>query len=377
MKVFHTIANIFHIWLSRRRNTGIALVKSGVLIILSAFGLPALYFSFKGADGGEVELHTSDSVIGELSFYTFILGAILILSGAYLVFYEKIKGEGAPNNRAKSIDLRSLKSAHAPQLCDSFPILIDQAGLYDSLYMEDFIYDAHGHKEPSCFLPITAKILTEFSTGFLKTTRKKEVLKPLSLGAIAHVPYCFSLGFLISNRSIVHYYCWKRDQHDAKKTKWIDCREKIDLGQDASFNTIINNNLKDIDVKKIGISIEISIKSDEKLFMEHNNLDACCKVAVDNQFIGNMFSDVEQIRVIGQIIDYFNNKLSKRFPNLTELHITISAQASFVMRLGAELNQNHMPEIKIYHFEKGYYPWYLVLNNGADKVGWGQVSNYT
>lgn len=372
MRIFHTLANLFHIWLSRRLTTGNNLVKYGSLIMLAGFGLPAFTITYNSISGDETKLDFSDTSVSDISSLALMVGVCLILIGIIFIIFERYKGEAAPRNRAKSIDLRSLKGAKAPKLCDIFTSTIDQAGLYEQLYLENDIFEESGAKQPSEFLPITARKLTDFSILFLKKTREEEPLKPLALGAIAHIPYCFAMGFLIGNKSSVNYYCWKRDQENTKRTKWIDCRDKLDLGQSANFDTTINTHLKDTDVKHLGMSIEISIKSDDELFIKQNQLDACCKITVPQQRIGNVFSDVEQIRIINQIIDYFNNDLSKRFINLSVLHISISAQASFVMRFGAQLNQNHIPQIKIYHFENRHYPWYLILNNGSDEVGWGQ-----
>lgn len=355
--IFYVIINLLFAWINRPRNAGIALVKIGF-----TSSLIVSFFS-------RLSCNTQDGckIVPETFSWPDLVGLCIIAIGLTLILHDRLRGESSPRHRAKSIDLRSLPAATAPKLCDDFSAVIEQAGLHNDLYFESEIYSESGIRSASEFLPVIIDQFNSFNNNFLKKSRG-DSLKPFALGAIAHVPFCFALGFLIGNRSKNNYYCWNRD-----KKEWIDCRSRPDLGSSAKFITHTSTGTSDTEVRAVGISIEISFKSDEAEFMASNFLDACVKVSVDDQSIGNIFSDVEQTRIVSQIREYINNQLLQKFPNLSELHITVMAQASFIMRLGAEFNQNHMPKNFIYHYDSNSaekYPWNLELTPGLEKIDW-------
>jgi CBASS immunity sensor of nucleotide second messenger signals len=356
-KYVHIATSLVQIWLTRRRNTGYGLVWMGGCSTPLSMIFPRL--SYNKADGLEL-------IIDGFTFLDAV-GPLIILVGLTLIVYEKLKGESSLQHRAKSIDMRSLHGSTAPKLCDDFSAVIDQAGLHNDLYFESKIYTREDKQPASEFLPIITDELHSFANGFLRKARN-EPLKPFALGAIAHVPFCFALGFIIGNKSQSNYYCWSRD-----KKKWIDCRTRPDFGSSAHFTIWQKEGISKNEITSVGMSIEISFTSNEKVFISSNDLNVCVKVSVDNQSVGNIFSDVEQTRIVGQVREYVNNDLRQQFPKLTELHITIMAQASFIMRLGAEFNQNHMPKTYIYHYESNSddnYPWNLQLTPGIEKIEW-------
>lgn len=360
-----TFYNLIHLWVKRKRNTGLALVKIGLYATPLWIIIRGIYLSYSSTDTSSLTIYIQN-VISDPSVFDW-LGALVIVVGLILILHERFYGEAAPHNRAKSVDMRSLKGALAPKLCDTFSATIDQAGLVDDLYFVEDIYIDGKEREPLSFLPVVTQKLEGFSRSFLPKARK-EPTKPIALGSIAHVPFCFALGFIVGNKSLTNFFCWNRE-----KREWVDCRDKLDSGLSAEFEITQAKAVANENVTTIGLSIEISFHSDEAVFSAFLGLDRCVKVYVKNQFVGNIFSDEEQARLVSQIRDYVNKSLIKNFPNITELHLTIMAQASFVMRLGSEFNQNHIPKIFVYHFRpdrENCYPWRLELTPGLEKIDW-------
>jgi len=331
-------------------------MKSGISIatIFLSLGSLAGSVSYQGfnlnIDSG------SSSVIPFIINLFAIIGLIILVLGILLEIHEHLCGEASKGNRAKGIDLRSLSQANPPKLSKSFPSLIESAGIHDDLYLIQ-----KSDESLSNWLQRSTTALSHFAKNNLVKINQHESDHPLALGALAHVPHCFSLGFLISNKRLVNYYCWNRDLNKNDKSRWIDCRDKRTKGQSTSdfVKTVMSSNIDTPqEVKKLGLSIEMSITSNPENFLTKIGLDAVCKIGLKDQAIGNLFSEKEQVKIIGEIRKLLNNDLFKKYPNIEELHITITAQASFIMRFGADFNQNHFPSvIKIYHFENQKYPW--------------------
>lgn len=302
------------------------------------------------------------------------LGLVSLALGILLEIYEHLWGEASKGNRAKSIDLRSLSVSTPPVLSKSFPSLIESSGIHDDLFLE-----RRPGESQTDWLARATGALSKFAQENLVKINDFESDHPLAIGALAHVPHCFSLGFLVANRRLVHYYCWNRDSKKSEKSRWVDCRDQRTRGQSirGRVNVIQSEHVnKPEDVTKIGLSIEMSIPSNPENFLEKIGADVVYQVGLKNQSIGNLFSEKEQVKIISEIRWLINNEILIRYKNLEELHLSITGQASFIMRLGADMNQNHLPKvIKVYHFENQNYPWCFELSPNNDNVQFSVLVN--
>jgi hypothetical protein len=350
------LLDFLYVIFQRRLSSARYLIKSGLSIALVFLGVGSLVGSVS-YEGFSLNIDSGSSSVIPFIVNSFaIIGLISLVAGTLLEIYERFWGEASKDNRAKSIDLRSLSQANAPKLSKSFPSLVESAGIHNDLFLIQ-----HSDESLSNWLQRSTTALTSFAKDDLVKINHYESDHPLALGALAHVPHCFALGFLIANRRLAHYYCWNRDRNKSDKSRWIDCRDKRTKGQSTNgfVKTVMSSDVDTPEeVKKLGLSIEMSITSKPEDFLTKIGLDAVCQIGLENQDIGNLFSEKEQVKIIGEIRTLLNNDLFKKYPKIEELHITITAQASFVMRFGADLNQNHFPSvIKVYHFENQKYPW--------------------
>lgn len=371
MSKFEVLLDFLYVIAQRRLSSARYLMKSGGYILVGCLGIGSAVGSITNGTFTLTADSSSSPVLSIIINFVVIIGIICFTVGFIIEVYERLVGEAATKNRSKSIDLRSLSQAHAPKLSRSFPSLIESSGIQEDLYLAP-----KGNEVLSDWLSRSTLALNYFAKNHLSRLNKYENEHPLALGAQAHVPHCFVLGFLIANRRLINYYCWNRDLNKDDKSRWIDCRDRRTKGlsTDSHIKTILASNIDDKSkVKKLGLSIEVSIASNPDSFMSTVGLDAVCQIGVKNQTVGNLFSEKEQVKIINEIRYLLNNTL-KSHPVLTELHITITAQASFIMRLGADFNQNHFPPvIKVYHFENQGYPWCFNVSPNKDSVEYSML----
>ncbi|MDV5393028.1 SAVED domain-containing protein [Shewanella xiamenensis] len=357
--MYNQILDFLYVICQRRLSAARYLISSSLKLFGLTVGV-SLVVNVSHGDFG-ILIDPNSSPVANLFVNIAYLIALLVFScGAFLEFKERLYGEASSTKRAKSIDLRSLNNSPAIKLCDQFEVTIDQAGLHDDLYLDQQL-----NESTVDWLSRTCKQFDDFASIKLANMNKHEPMKPLALGALAHVPQCFVLGFLVGNRRLVNYYCWNRDNERPQKNKWVDTRDSRDRGTRIKKEVALlyKNGINPNNVVRWGLSIEVSFNNDHNNFMTDLNLDAVSKIEVEQKGVGNLFSEVAQVGVVSRIRSYINETM-RTFPQLKEIHITITGQASFLMRLGADFNQNHLPTIKIYHFDRNNntYPWCLVLN---------------
>ncbi|MCF7360849.1 SAVED domain-containing protein [Vibrio sp. A1-b2] len=362
MKWIAQLLDFGYVIFQRRLSGSRYLMGLGIkLFTLTAIG--SLAFQFSNGEYSFVIDTASDSTYEIATLVGVYVSIVMIVVGFFFEVYSMLFGESASKNRAKSIDLRSLDGAAAPTLCSSFSSTIEPAGLHDDLFMwksrkqtlEDWLKE-------SC-----AK-LQKFYDESLQKLNGFEPNKPLALGAIAHVPHCFTLGYLVGNKRLVNYYCWNRDNKKQHKELWLDCRDARSRGQKLECSEIMEKpEVLDSQVTKLGISIEVSFDNDLKTFFENLELDRAIAYRVESRNVGNMFSDVEQSNFVASLRTEINNTLLKKFPYVTEVHLTLMAQASLIMRIGAEFNQNHLSQqINVHHFDGAGYPWSIQINKDQE-----------
>ncbi|EGQ8923930.1 SAVED domain-containing protein [Vibrio parahaemolyticus] len=360
MQFVNVVLDFVYVICQKRLSSARLLIKTGAGILAATIGIGSIVAALS-YNGISLSTNSNEPVVSPLLInFAAAIGLLSLVMGICLEIYERIWGEAAKNNRSKSIDLRSLNNSHAPKLCDQFETTIDQAGLHDDLYLDQNL------NEPiKDWLSRTCAQFDDFSSVKLAKMNRHEPMKPLAMGALAHVPQSFVLGFLVGNRRLVNYYCWNRDNERPQKNKWVDTRDARDRGTRITqdIGLFFKQGIEANNVTKWGLSIEVSFNNDHDHFMKDLNLDAVSKLEVKQKDIGNLFSEVAQVAIVTRVRSYINETM-KMFPQLKEIHITITGQASFVMRLGADFNQNHLPTIKIHHFDRNSnnYPWCLVLN---------------
>jgi hypothetical protein len=290
-----------------------------------------------------------------LSIAMFILGIVLIVA-------DWSKNRNERKNKAKGITLLSLSISKPPQLEMQFYQTIES-----SRTTQDSNLIKKENESDTEWLHRSECSINNINNSVVEELELEDSNLVLAIGALAHVPHVFGLGFLLANRRNINYYCWDRDRKDKENNNWLDVRNI--MGFKTQFNHKFIRDRKNSEINKIGLSIEVSMNNDEKNFMDKLSLDAVATIHVEDKKIGNLFSYEAQMSLITGIRDYLNNEIFSQYKSIQELHITIMGQASFIMRLASEFNQNHFPAvIKVHHYEKQGYPWCAVMQPNNPKI---------
>lgn len=374
MQFLDVVLDFGYVICQKRLSSARLLIKTGISTLATTIGIGSIV-AVLSYNGISLSTDSNEPVVSPLLINSAAaFGLLSLVMGLCLEFYERIWGEAAKINRSKSIDLRSLSKAHAPKLLDSFPLVIESSGIHNDLFLHQ---DAN---EPvDAWLKRSTEALSNFANIDLTRMNEHERNNPLAIGAVAHIPHCFALGFLIANRRLTNYYCWYRDLDKTEKSRWVDCRDKRTRGKSIKEGITVfpsEDTANPKQITKLGFSIELSLPSDPKQFKQETGVDVVYQISFEKKSIGNLFSEKEQVKIVKEIRDLINNEILQTYRNVKEFHITTAAQCSFVMRLAADMNQNHFPEvIKVYHYEKSGYPWCFVLSPNQDSVKFSISNN--
>ena len=76
------------------------------------------------------------------------------------------------------------------------------------------------------------------------------------------------------------------------------------------------------------------------------------------------YKDAEQLRT--NILSTIRNAVIKY--NIKRIHMVISSSVAFTFFLAQGFSQQHDPEIIVYHYEQGTYPWGISMHQNSDKA---------
>lgn len=297
------------------------------------------------------EFHTSYGNItvhltaGGVEWYAIVIGIILIASGIYLHVKK------ATTSKLTPLEIQSLPKANTSHLRN---YLIEN--------LKGSIGDGHFSDLRGAFISVPhnidnwCEVITQKLKSvdeFLEQSGRSNPDMKLAVGAIAHAPLLAAIGYYLTNRSNAIFYCWNRD-----KRSWINTEDYTDSNKHFRIECVNSR----VHAQQVGIVLQCSIPINISEFLESTGCETCYLVTLNDIGLGNLFSAHEQQRLCREFRNLYNNTIRPQHPTIKQIDITISAQASFVMRLGAEFNQNHMPErVRVWHFENRKYPWSLSI----------------
>ena len=181
-------------------------------------------------------------------------------------------------------------------------------------------------------------------------------------GAIAHVPMVAYAGHQWGSRRPVTVMDFKRETK-----KWHN-NDGLDDGEKLQFTNLPTPGQKN---QEICLCVELSIKLDD--FAMDKDFAGIPRyyVKYPNEVLGiDLLSSTEkQERYTVAIGDYLNN-LIKRHDHISKIHLFVTAQSSFVFRLGKLIHQPHFPDVLIHQYDRDgsetKHPWSVRLNFGGD-----------
>jgi hypothetical protein len=184
--------------------------------------------------------------------------------------------------------------------------------------------------------------------------------KHIVYSGVAPVPMVASVGHLMSNMQSVTIADW-----DRSGKKW-HFNSEMDDGEGVTISPCKTKTLSSSVNLVIALSLPISIPAIENDFPNNEIV----KVTFADEIYGydRLNSSEKQERVVKVIIEFINNNLLPANRGLKQMNIFVAAQASFVFRLGAALNQGHFPRVVFHHFDPDstdrVHPWGVAFNGG-------------
>lgn len=163
-------------------------------------------------------------------------------------------------------------------------------------------------------------------------------------GGIAAVPMVVLAGFVWGNQKTIHI----RD-YDRSSGGWHD-NDEPDNGILLQSTRLPETPQSDTEA---GLCLEFSILMDRQdMNVKFPNVPMfSMNFSNGKASLDQLCSEHKQQRLIKEVVDYMNT-LIKCFPHLEVLHLFITAQSSFVFRVGQALHQNHIPSVRIHHYDR-------------------------
>ncbi len=184
--------------------------------------------------------------------------------------------------------------------------------------------------------------------------------KHIVYSGVAPVPMIASVGHLMSNMQSVTIADWDRSGKKWHFNSAMDDGEKVTITAYKKEGSPSNINLV------VALSLPISIPAIENDFPNNEIV----KITFEDETYGydKLNSSDKQERLVSKIIEFINNDLLSGPYRVKQINVFIAAQASFVFRFGAALNQGHFPLVVFHHFDpdstKRLHPWGVAFNGG-------------
>ena len=187
--------------------------------------------------------------------------------------------------------------------------------------------------------------------------------KHIVYAGVAPVPMVAAAGHAVSNMQNVHVADWNRQDKkwhfstDLDDNEIVKCESAISNGSEESVCLVIE------------LSLPISV---DKIRSDFPDID-CYKVSWvdDSPRYDKLCSVDKQNRIVSEILNLINSEILPHKTGLKEIKVFVAAQASFVFRLGAALNQGHLPKITFYHYNPDHkdsiHPWGVSFIGGRNQ----------
>lgn len=182
--------------------------------------------------------------------------------------------------------------------------------------------------------------------------------KQIAYYGIAHTPLIFRLGFKIGDQNNVILLHKKRSNEDLFE-EWKKERSTIKIlhneeNMDKNSNELIVAISTSFEVQKQHLDL-LHPENKHILFFYTNNSD------VDSVL---SYEDAEYLR---SNILFDIREFVKKY-KIDKIHMVISSSVAFTFFLAQGYSPHHDPEIIVYHYIQGKYPWGVNMNKSVDEA---------
>lgn len=186
---------------------------------------------------------------------------------------------------------------------------------------------------------------------------------PIAYYGIAHTPFVFRLGYKIGDQNNVILLHKKRNNSSLFE-EWKNEKSGIKIVCSES------NVSKKSDELIVAISTSLKIERNHLCMLHPNNKHILFFEANYMDFDSIIsYEDAETLRT--DIL--FNIREVVKKYGIKKIHMVISSSVAFTFFLAQGYSAQHDPEIIVYHYEQGNYPWGINMSKNAEL---SYVKNY-
>lgn len=320
--------------------------KIGIFFFLAGIGLitsgSSYFFSFNDSETNIIFGFSSD----EPNYFILVVGFIFLIIGSYMLIkqYLKVASEHIVLYYANVLEIGDSKApTYAMLKNDKINAVEEYLDLINS-YDKDSVIEDYKHNLKS-----------------FKNRAKHKDLEKIYLGALGSFPYLYLLGTLLRNGHIQSVVL----DYNRNKDKWYRIDE---TGPEAHHLVVDGSNIKDkiselrdSDSNDIGIALSYTFnieKSSLPLGLQENTLLLKNSINNGHDKLMNLESQKTLLDELALIIDEFKS-VGKN------VHLFVSAQASFCVNMGKRYQDNTMHDVNLYNYYNGVRDWYITYDKGV------------
>lgn len=333
-------------WVYRTRSIWSVLLKAGIsLMVLSIGGGLLFELAFAVTDK---ERSIEIGFIGTstpiwMAAITFLLGLLLCAFAIFICFSDWRHNRRLQARRiCLVVEIRGLRQMPASPLLDykknkasvvCHPLLID---LRESLYDGEITHPT--------------RALDKVKTIHERIVEASQQRNPndvsITFAGLAPVPFTFLAGLLIDDERSVEILDWNRN-----KRSW----SSLDASDDGE--RFIVTGLSNVNGPCVALSMSVSYEIDPILVQAHLPDTPIVSMNLASRSPDNHWSEKKQ-QALGQ--QFTEIVVQLKSLGVQNVDLFLSAQSSFVFRLGSLYDKRNMPPLQVHQYEPGEppnYPW--------------------
>jgi len=349
-QVFQHFARSLIDWLFRPKSSGLMAMRTGITLVVIAFGIGWAFDFSLPVEGGRLNLSfdSGKGVPERIVYLAAIVGLVLILGGFVLECVRYAHDRRIQmKKRVLVIEGRGLRDGPGRPLVDAVPATIK------------------GHRQP-LLLDLRQKVEdgkivapTQILTRIIGLATQIDQLTAgversdvtLVYGGLTAVPFTFLTGVMVDDEDNVLVLDWDRRQENWRLlNEEDDGRRFITTGLDDVANS-----------PEVVLAVSVSQPILQTDLEEGFPGLPIVRMTLDGGGLHSHWSDRKQ----GHLADQFLQtafELDRR--GVTRIHLVLAAPNSVVFRFGRSYDKRNLPAISVYQFEKGShppYPWAVAM----------------
>lgn len=338
-------------WLFRKRSTGLALVRSGGVIVLATLGISFIFsISIPLAAGQlKLDLNWNGSTPEFLVIVALALATLLIILGAALIVRDELR---LSRKRLIAIELRGLRDTSGSPLKDAIPGTIGgrrEQILVNIRRTDGKILEPEEALAQVSQLPHT---IAQFESGADRSDTK------FFAAGLAPVPFSFLMGVLLDDEGSIDLMDWDRAAESWRTLNASDDNKRFNVSETDVVGAAV----------EVVLEVAVSYPTNKEAIARTFPGLPVVTMKMDDLATDAHWSEGKQAALAQQ---FFDTARSFCGSGVKRIHLVLAAPNSIVLRFGRVYDKRNLPEIVVYQYENGQtpaYPWGVLMPTSGVKV---------